>query len=347
MLFKFINPSKKPANTVEDDGIRSAAPGLNANITWESIRPTIRQAEVLFLKPELGSFLTTVSNVYDGYPAAALSPENEAIIRRLQLALGPYIEMMYMKDNLVITGEAGPREAGDTKGTSSAPRQWAYNAKLAALEEKAYLLLDDALLFLYENASDFPAWSAGTIYQKGKGAFFLSLVSLQDYMPTKISGVAWRRLAPAFAEAEKRYILPVLGTAFMAELKTAMVAGTLTAAQAGAVEEIRLALANWALRHALPHFGLVLGADGMVTVQSADGINTASRSGDAISQLWLSLTEMGDYYLTTLRNYLDENRADLPTWADAFPVEKGTTPFTGLITRHRDTGEQLSVLPLI
>ncbi len=347
MLLKFINPSKKPANTVDDDGIRSAAPGLNANITWESIRPTVKQAEILFLKPELGSFLSTVSTAYDNYPGVALSTENEAIIRRLQLALGPYIEMMYMKDNLVITGEAGPRETGDTKGTSAAPRQWAYNAKLAALEEKAYLLLDDALLFLYENASDFPAWSAGTIYQKGKGAFFLSLVSLQDYIPTKISGVAWRRLAPAFAEAEKRYLLPVLGNAFMTEIKTAMVSGTLTAAQAGAVEECRLALANWAIRHALPHFGLVLGADGMVTIQSADGINSASRSGDAINQLWISLNEMGTYYLNTLRSYLDAHRADLPTWADAFPVEKGSTPFSGLITHHRETGEQLSVLPLI
>lgn len=128
-------------------------------------------------------------------------------------------------------------------------------------------------------------------------------------------------LLPAVAQAERKHLLPLLGRAQYDELHAAYQAGSLNPAQAELLALVQVALAN------LAYAPYVTVAQLQIDDQ---GIRIASDQNNKTAFQW-QINDLKDYLLETgyealdqALAYLDEHKAEFPTWAasEAYAANK-------------------------
>lgn len=328
-LFKSIMKSSD-ANV---DRIKYYVPSFDRGVAWESVEPLIRSAEMQFIAPAIGDALyNELATAYAGYPLAAMSAPHTNIIRKLQYAVGHFTSYLFVQSMMLHLADMGAVESTGDKMIM--PRQWVTRTSLKYHWQQAWIFLDKALVYLEDHADDYPTWKNSDAFGKQVEGFITTSKDLGGYIPTQVNSLVFQQLKPHLAEAQIRYIKPVLGEAFYKELIAAIktkVATPLTTDQKDAIHQVRWALAKWALHSAIPYLQMEIGADGMVQPSYSDGIDKREKLGTTqLNALWVDTEQAARLFTLDLRNWLQSNADSFPTFknSDAYA---GETPYEGTI----------------
>lgn len=327
-LFKHI----LDGNLEAKDGLKYYTPSFNKNVAWESVEPLIRTAEEQFVVPMIGSELhDELLTAYSAYPLTPMTTAQEAIIRRLQKAIASFTAFLFVQEMLMQLSDMGPTESTGDKAIM--PRQWVTRNSMSYHWKQAHIFLDKALQYLELNANAYSTWKTSDSFSEQTGSFINRAADLGGYLPTDVNSIVFLKLKPHIKEAERRYIRPVLGPNFFDELLAAIAdkaTTALTDAQSQVLHYIRYALSRWALHAAIPYLQMEIGEGGMVAPGFDDGIEKKNKpSLQQINSLWVSSEQAARIFTLDLRNFLDVNAADYPTWSDW--AGAGKTPAEGIM----------------
>lgn len=335
MFFQAVDVTQLPTGAEEGSAIKTHVPTFQTGLQWESLKPTIESAGIIYLESVLGEdFYAELIEKYGAWSSA--TDEEKELIRRLQKALAFYSWHESTKELITTLSDLGTKETTDTHQTAAPPRQWVYKQALLNSFQKGNRFLDRALSYLEKQKAEFETWTDSEEYKESKALFFSSGEELNKFLPCDSSRVVYCQLRPFIKEAERRYILPVLGAPFLAELKTAILDSSESDEQKEAIEKIREALVKWVQVCAIPNLRLKINRDGLleVTFNQNEIFQQERPREETIRSLWINLTQAGELFLIDLKNFLLTNSANYPTW-EADQVESDST-FSGFITSGED-----------
>lgn len=318
-LFKGIYDK---TGALPDDQIKRYIGAQHSNMSWDTAKPLVEDAELEFIRDVIDpEFHDELLDVYDAYPGDALSDANTNLIRKLQRAIAYFYVYKYYQHMMLNVGDMGPTEQASVENTAVPSRQWVYYKAQQNAFRQGHIHLENALRFMEENAGDYTTWKESSTYTKSKELFFNTPAELRDYLPSYSTRYVYIQLRPIIKQAERKYILPTLGQDFYDELKEAILneADTpLSSAQKEVLNYIRTALAQYALKHAIPQLRLQINEGGLVEPEFSDGMNkkTPARE-DVVRSMWISLDQAGREFLVDLKTYLDINAELYPTYEES------------------------------
>lgn len=149
---------------------------------------------------------------------------------------------------------------------------------------------------------------------------FKDTARLKNFYPTVNKNTAWETLAPFLAQAEQRYIVPLLGNEQYNALNVAYTAAAteaaLTANEAALLEKVRWPLAFYTAFIAMPNLLTMVSDMGVTEQQSTGGNATPSREWVYKHQLAES-ERSADAFADMLLAWLETNRATYPLWGNS------------------------------
>ncbi len=336
MLFKHIKKEDLVGAEVEQDTLKYYNPTIFKNTTWETMRPIIADTELIHFEPVLtGAFYDEVVAAYAAYPATSMNTYMAEFVRKLQRSLSHFITFEGASDLLLTMSDMGPKEAENKEGTFSGPRQWTFNELRKKSFQKGTYFLNQALAYVAANASQtiFNTYTNSDTYKDRREYFFRSPEELAPFVPGSKAHIVYSMIQPFFREAERRYILPTLGKPFYDELKVSLKGTTaLTDAQKDVLTYIRQALVKWTIRYAIPNLRLQITEQGIIEPAFDDGLNKNYKiQNSVVNNMWVSLVEGGQFFLQDLKNFIDTNVDDYPTYkaSTAYSATEQKNPAIG------------------
>ncbi|MEL6851796.1 MAG: DUF6712 family protein [Bacteroidota bacterium] len=318
MLFRDVANFDNP--NLEKDQLKYHVPAFNSNMAWETLRPLVENVEEEFIMKAIGSAqYDELQTLYDDYPNTPLNAQVENLIRKLQRSIAYFTLWRAQRETAMSISDMGPSEVVATENTVLAPRQWVFKMADKEAFREGHKHLELALAYMEERFSDFPIWAGSEAYTQSKDLFFNTSSELAEYLPAYNHRVVYLQLRASIRQAELRYIKPVLCELYD-EIKQAILNSATTAltlAQLDLVNQVRLCLSNWAIKHALPLLRLEVTQEGLVAVAYDSAIQKASPASEgAVRSMWINLDQAGSEFLEQLKSFLIQRKDDFPTWRD-------------------------------
>ena len=186
----------------------------------------------------------------------------------------PLAVIDYINNTMASTSAAGTAESSGAQ-TGSA-RLWVTVQKKENLQKNAQRATDNLYEFLEANSANYTDWTASDQYTEYKELLVQTTKQFDAIVGIGKSRMLFKRLRPSIAEAEKMFIIPLIGQPFYDALITAL-KGTPTAEQTQAVKMLREVIVRLAMsRTPMP---LMFDENGVYYI-STDSANT----GEAISR---------------------------------------------------------------
>lgn len=314
---------------IKHSNFREHYPGIHPNTDWASFSPYISKAIRKHLLPWIGRELydDLATKFQDDETLTTAQAETLELMQNAAAYYAVYQAMPFM--NLQLTA-LGVQQSNDREGTSSPPSQWSFmvtrwNALIQAdssLDQLMQQLADQvaaetAYYDLYKNSAAF---------NYGASAFFRETQELDAFLNFQGSIRAYKSLIKYVAEAEKRFVKPVLGAEMYAELQGEVEANDLTSENATLLEFVRPLAAAYGLYLAIPHLTLVIESDGFKVVSQTDTMNnrrglTTETHQRAIESLRQQTEENGHQARSDLTAFLYTNADDYPTFKNSSVYE--------------------------
>jgi len=284
--------------------------------SWEKLLPIVEDAEREYLKPAFGDtfYQALVTAVTDPAPTPAMI----AFMPLARRASAWFSFYQALHDLSVQVGAMGPGEPVDGEGRFPFARKWVTEAARLQAWRNAHQRLEEAMLFLENNADNYPDWKNSDAYTYRKELFIPSATILDEYLPcNRCARLVYQRLRQLIEKAEVRYLRPVMGETFFQEIKS-YVASTdsMDADHLELLGYIRRALVEWVRKAALVHARLSLNEIGLIEPDNDDTARSRPAGDTAVNGLWNMSHRDGLYFLQELKNYLDRNTATWTTYAD-------------------------------
>ncbi|MEL6141573.1 MAG: DUF6712 family protein, partial [Bacteroidota bacterium] len=336
LLFKLgQNPPQNP--TVSDTDIREFVPSFHRNMDWLTARPFINPATRKYLIPHIGrAYYDFIADKFDT-DAALTESEQEALeLMKRVVAFG--VSYDFSIEMNIRLSDTGPQQTSDQEGTSSPPSQWAFSTKNWNTITEMDRYLDQLLVFLDQKVkageTEFDLYKNSDQYENEGSDFFRSVEEMDQYLNIRGSRRAFKSIARYFKEAERKYILPIIGEDFSNELKSQYLDGSLNQQNKNALILIQRCVAQYGLFESIPHISCVLQADSIVIVSTTDGFNSRSISNTLFGQAMIERVRQHAQQEALkerreLINHLLNNADDYPTYRDSTAYPDETTTLNG------------------
>lgn len=187
--------------------------------------------------------------------------------------------------------------------------------------EAGYKALDQALLLMEQNITD-PAFEAykNSAVRDAAGGYFVSgpVEFTRAFSPLKNSGTTFRAVLSSIDQAEKDYILPVLGEDLFDQLKSSISDGSTSEIEKKLIGKIQKPLALYSIAEAIPLTGFEF--DGKTFSVNAlatnnDNVETSTSISDQrLSGLMNTCMINGKKELSRLQKFLQDNAASFPLY---------------------------------
>ncbi|RDC63275.1 DUF6712 family protein [Adhaeribacter pallidiroseus] len=281
---------------------------LSKNTTFATLKPFVILATQKYLVPAIGSAflneLTTGITVTapDSLSVVAFEGVTAELYALLAASLAYYTMLEAQPFLTQQTGNLGTQEA-NVKDMMPV-RQWVYNQAENATAENADRLLDAALELLEKDAELFAFWKNSEQYTISSSLLISSTAELNRYVNIQNSRRAYLALRPYLERAEILYIAPEVGDELLAELKQLSAApnpelNTLAA-------KIKPALAQFALKEALPDLPMVISGTGIRILNENDGIRSRLAASESqIANLATKAELLANRYMAEVLRQLD------------------------------------------
>ncbi len=275
-------------------------PAVNQNMQWKTLEPFITHAEEIYIKPVLGSaFYDELEGAYqtdsiddnsgdvwqntDGLNWIA--PDGQTwnlggsvtkgeVLGLLRTASAYYTVYHALPHITIRIADAGTQE---TNTENAYPvRQWVLNSTRKECCFAAYIYLDKAIALIKSEIelgnADFDTFKNSTAYTTSKELLIDSAEEFNRFFNINKSAKAYNILIPYIRKAEEMYLEPLLGEAFVEEIRTAFIANTLTSDQVTLLERIKPWIAECTIIESTPEINLINEGNGWMIVESTDGI---------------------------------------------------------------------------
>ena len=283
---------------------------LHSGTSWKMLKPFVTQAQGKYLLPALGPEILEllqagITEVESKLSIVALPGKSKFVYEMIAASLSYYAVLEAMPFKNISLGNNGMQET-NTQGLAPA-RQWVYLENMKATADNADRLLDDALLYLEANAADFPAWVDSPTYTISKELFISTTTDFNRYIRIQGSRRAYLAFRNYIDRAEQLYILPILGAELFLDLKTKLLKpALLQEADRKIISLIKPALAQLALKEAIPEISLEISGSGIKVLSVNDSIRSRSAATDAqLSALEVKAIQLSEVYLAELKRHLD------------------------------------------
>ncbi len=222
--------------------------------------------------------------------------------------------------NTVFSNQGFHRIESEESGKKSLFQRQEENLKLG-FKHQGYNRLDICLKFLELSKADFPTWTASEAYTLMLRNFVNSTNDFTKIYNINGSRLVFLKLRNHQTIAEDFDILPLIGREFFDELKTQILADSLTAANDKFLSLLEKAVAFRTIYRGGVELLAELNEFGLYQKQIVDNARNFKTATAAEQDLYESLfgraKSMGSAYLKTCENFLKANIADYPTYADS------------------------------
>ena len=296
--------------TIEDI---SAHVEININMDYNSLKPSIFQAELKYIIPAIGM---AFYNELD----AAVAPTADQLqaIAHLNRALANYALYLYGPKGMVQTGDAGILEHSSQNNVPT--RQWVFDQLQESYHNAGDSSLDFALAWLELNKLKFPTWEESEAYTVSKELFVTNATELAEFTNVAESRRTFLAMRPFIRRAERQQLRELLGDELYKKLKGEL----LSPEEKELIDEyIKPAVAVFAAYNAIPELPLEISDEGVRFKSFNNGTRRKEKAGDTdLMQLYRSLESSGEAELLNLKAFLISNAEVYPefkssrTWED-------------------------------
>lgn len=154
-------------------------------------------------------------------------------------------------------------------------------------------------------------------------ALFKTIEELKIYCPSINRNMEWETFAPAVDQAQRKYILPLLGKAQFDTLTEKYKNDTMTDQQKALLTYVQRSLAYYAFFEVLPMISAMVSDMGITEQESSEG--TALRTRQWVyHEMRETAIQNADVFADAMLTFLEENHEDYPDWAGspAFTITK-------------------------
>ncbi len=304
MLLKDIAEVKKFISTAQK------------NLQFDTFSPYIGRAEKQYILPLLGKTQFDALDV--AYNNNTLSASQIELLAYIQPALSHYTLYLIMPFLQIKIGENGINQE-NTQDTTTARRSDAVEARREAVKF-ADSWAEDMLEYLEANAVNFPLWVAGEGFTLNYELLINSGAELGQFVSvTNNSRRAYLRLLPELRNCERLYIEKYVGKALLAEIKSQVKLGTVTALNKAVLDLCKPALAYVSMYEALPALSAFMTPEGTMAFTAFE-FGTAKEMELAQNKIYIlrkKYYDNGMTYLSELKGYLDSNVVSYPLYENS------------------------------
>ena len=184
-------------------------------------------------------------------------------------------------------------------------------------------------------------------------SLFKTTAEIKVFCPTINRNMEWATLSPTVDQAERKYILPLLGKEQFEALVAAYTAGNLTDHLQSLLPQIQRPLAYYAFYELLPLLTTMVSDMGVQEQESREGTSTPARQW-VFQQNRDTALENADTFADALLEFLEENYNDYPLWknSDAFTLTKElfintSDGYNGIVPIGRSKRVWLALRPFV
>lgn len=303
---------------------------INANTYFDTIKPSILEAEELYIKTLLGDFYSVLLADYTDHTDAEgtnvnMNPDNLALMPYVQRSLAHYAIHLSVDSLGVTIGDAGIQQSS---GPNSQPAQrWQVLALQTSLITKADRFADKLLEYLEENAAadKYGAWfgdmDANTAMS---GLIVYSTKIAGRYIDINDSRRIFLRMKKRIEQIEALHIKKMICGDQYDELVTQLQTGSVTAANEALILKIAPLVTRKAFLQTIPSLRIKVTEDGIQLRSTSDGAISNSPVADntligntPYKNLITSLEKALASDEEDLKKFITDNIADYPLIADS------------------------------
>jgi len=298
--------------------IKSILP-IGAGNDFNRLKPHIQNAETAFIKPLLGTNMyDELCEFYESYPY--LDPTDVQIITgelllKIQHAI---IHLAYYVGFDFLNTSVSDMGFSRTESTTSKTLfRYQEDNLRDYFKTSGFNMLDDVLLFMEENISNFTEFESSDTYTVFKSAFIQSAKAFSEIYFINNSRITFLRLQTHIKFVEETIIFPLLGSDTYYEIKAGMITDPVPSKVVGVLPYIRTPLAYLSVALLMEESGADLTDKGLwfqsTMPSTQDSRQTTPATADRIALLVARARNMGNAYLEMLKTYMADNIAD---WTD-------------------------------
>lgn len=303
---------------------------VSATFSFKKVTTDVRTLENRHIKELLGATLyNSLEDVYNnGTPSTVEAALIENIHPIYHLALWSYVD----KGNVVI----------DDIGVSaihSETKKPAFEHQLRSLKKSlkvtGYNAMEDLLVFLEENISDYPDWVSDTADEESRQYFINSATVFQEYVNIQNSRVMYLEMLPVMKRMESDDIAATICQELFDEIKSQLTSLTLSVENSALLSYIRGAVAHLTWSRSLVELAVTIDEEGIHLLNNsfAGTVNALTPAEmDRINSISINHEHIGQGYLGKLKNYLQNN-------ADSYPLYKESDCYIDLDNDETDQFE--------
>jgi len=302
------------------DTFRTVVP-VNKSMAYSTLSPFISQAGYKYLRPIMG--VTEYDNFVTAVEGASTNAAQDAILPFAEKASAFYALLVGMPILNVNIGDLGISQQASGDGTAQSISQWRTTDLTLYLADQGDYWADELLAKMESMAAaSFPDWEASPSFTTAKELMISNTTTLSEYVNIKDSRRTFLALRKFIILSQTKHIRPVIGKPLLDQIRTELLAGTLTAANTTLLDLIRPALAHLTIMEAIPQINVKVEADG-ITIKSMstapDRKNTLAADSTAIAEALRRAEETGKMYLVAIKSFLDDsdNIANYPLYASS------------------------------
>lgn len=287
------------------------------NLNIDSLKSYIDEAEQLYIKTFLGTSL--YESLSTAYEADTMSSDEQLLLSKIQPCLAQFALHGSLQAGGISFSDLGVQE---TNSEYSQPvRETSLQRLIAFTSSRGDSNLNLLLEFLEANISNYSTWQSSDYYIKSRQLLLHSSADFAERYPLQNSVLGYHMLRPTVRLAEKKYIENTISKAFLNDLKAKQNVGSLSAAEAEAVEIAKDALVHYSIFEALPSLALEISTSSLrATVFTNPDKQSSQVEMKMMTMLKTQAFENASMYLTSLKKYLDKN-------VDTFPIYKNSDKY--------------------
>lgn len=233
-------------------------------MSFNTLTDSIREAEEKFLLPLIAPpqyfdllRLVDPSNeelptVFDEAAFIAQAKDLGWLLKKARRVVAKAAMYLIYPHINVTAGDMGVQQNKASNDTTLPSSQWAYNGSRSGYLDGIATASELLLSFLQANKAKYPKWVNSRAFTEYNSLFIRNNSELGSYLNTQDSIRAFVALRPYLQLAEEKYIVPIVPTATISALKTAIKNNDVDADKQAAIDKIRKVTAWYALYESLP-----------------------------------------------------------------------------------------------
>ncbi len=319
---------------------------VNSSISFASISPYIESTESTFTKKILGTdqYLELCAYYEDpeAWPDNPANPKALAddLAKLLKIVQKSLINLAFHDGFTVLSINIGDSGAYRQETNSQKPLyQYQEEGLKHTFRTEGFNGLDAILESLEDNIEKYPVFEASDTYTVFKSKFIKTTPEFDEIYHIRNSRLVFLHLQRFIDQVNDFVILPVLGRVFFDELIAYMTSGEdLQPKQVQLISFIQKIQAYLSVSKGIASLGVNITHNGAFFHSNGTNSSNYKKKESANSEdlhiIMRNAADVGHSYIEYMKDYLHENIADFPTYADFNAYNEGEP------TSHRDNTDK-------